>query len=409
MIKKQFEWLFIIFFLFFVIYGGIPIEYSKENLKGLALDKKNKLEDSTIYYQKRLYNLEKEIIYTIDKKEYIYLQINHLTKHNMQVPEILEVTQKELNKKIDGHLSEKDQLKGVISDHIERLKELHEQVKKTFPDSYTEWWQLKPEIKKIIDSIDTPKIKDENVKIKHENKSVKSSSSSEELRGKIRKKGLSEWVSVRKEGDKTIALKSSLPILFASGSANIPNSYKDFIKKFGGFLATYPVKVKVYGFMEKPKDKWDLGFKRASNVANEIVKYGVPTSSVSVISMGDNLFSKNDSMKRRVEVLAFVKEGAKELPPKKVYKEKKHSNVTSKQQSIPKPKIDHEAEPDKTVSHGEVKPKEEVAPKEEHKVESHANEKHEEVKPKAPKPETHSKESNKVESHKIETHTPEKH
>ena len=129
-----------------------------------------------------------------------------------------------------------------------------------------------------------------------------------ELRNRIKKTGLGDWVEISSD-DKCCRLVTSLPILFASGSSKIAATYKSFFKKLAGLIRGYDVRVVVDGYADidsihnkKYRSNFELGAARAANVVHELVKYGVKPSVFKIGTTGKYRFkAKGMSNKKVVE------------------------------------------------------------------------------------------------------------
>jgi chemotaxis protein MotB len=105
-----------------------------------------------------------------------------------------------------------------------------------------------------------------------------------EIGNKIRKAGLANWVEISLD-DECCRLVTTLPILFASGSAEIAGTYRDFFKKLAKLIRNYDVRIIVNGYADidsihnkKYPSNFELGAARAANVVHELVKYGIKPS-----------------------------------------------------------------------------------------------------------------------------------
>lgn len=134
-----------------------------------------------------------------------------------------------------------------------------------------------------------------------------------ELQTAINRAGLNDWVELHGAGT-CIKLKTTLPILFPTGSAKVAREYKVFFKKLANFLKPYDVKVLVNGYADKVPIKtkkypsnFELGATRAANIVHQLVGYGLKPSIFRIESTGKYRFaaktpSKQKSLERRAEV-----------------------------------------------------------------------------------------------------------
>ncbi len=127
-----------------------------------------------------------------------------------------------------------------------------------------------------------------------------------ELQNRIKKAGLGDWIEIS-SGDKCCRLVTSLPILFASGSSKIANTYKSFFNKLAGLIRGYDVRVVVDGYADidsihnkKYRSNFELGAARAANVVHELVKYGVKPSVFKIGTTGKYRFKAKGMSKKKV-------------------------------------------------------------------------------------------------------------
>lgn len=134
-----------------------------------------------------------------------------------------------------------------------------------------------------------------------------------EVQAAINKAGLNDWVELSGAGT-CLRLKTTLPILFPTGSAKVAKEYKIFFKKLSTFLKPYDVKVLVNGYADKVPIKtkkypsnFELGATRAANIVHQMVYYGLKPSIFRIESTGKYRFaaknpSQQKSLERRAEV-----------------------------------------------------------------------------------------------------------
>ena len=129
----------------------------------------------------------------------------------------------------------------------------------------------------------------------------------------IQKAGLSDWIEITDSGT-CLRLKTTLPILFPIGSAEIAKEYKSFFMRFANLLKAYEVQIEVQGYADidpihtnKYPSNFELGAIRAANVVHELVKNGLKPSIFKINSPGKYRFSANGeptqkALERRAEV-----------------------------------------------------------------------------------------------------------
>ncbi|MCP3928538.1 MAG: OmpA family protein, partial [Bacteroidetes bacterium] len=116
-----------------------------------------------------------------------------------------------------------------------------------------------------------------------------------------------------------LKLKTTLPILFPIGSAEIANEYKSFFMRFANLLKAYEVQIIVQGYADidpihtkKYPSNFELGAIRAANVVHELIKNGLKPSIFKINSPGKYRFSASGeptqkALERRAEVtVVFV-------------------------------------------------------------------------------------------------------
>ncbi len=127
-----------------------------------------------------------------------------------------------------------------------------------------------------------------------------------ELQNRIKKVGLGDWIEIS-SGDKCCRVVTSLPILFASGSSKIANTYKSFFNKLARLIRGYDVRVVVNGYADidsihnkKYRSNFELGAARAANVVHELVNYGVKPSVFKISTTGKYRFKAKGMSKKKV-------------------------------------------------------------------------------------------------------------
>ncbi len=128
----------------------------------------------------------------------------------------------------------------------------------------------------------------------------------EELRRGIKKAGLGDWVDVVGDGT-CVRIENQLPILFASGKANLVKEYKVFLKKLARFLKPYDVRIVVDGYADtdpihtaKYPSNFELGATRAANIVHELVRNGLKPSVFKIGSTGEHRFYAKKTSKRKL-------------------------------------------------------------------------------------------------------------
>ncbi|MDA3791497.1 MAG: OmpA family protein [Desulfobacula sp.] len=116
------------------------------------------------------------------------------------------------------------------------------------------------------------------------------------LMDQIKKSGLLDWFELIPDQN-SVQLKTTLPILFASGSAVVAMEYDEFLKKVSAFVKGYRAWIVVDGFADKDPIKtkqfpsnFELGAIRATNVVHALVDNGVDPSVFKVATTGKYRF-----------------------------------------------------------------------------------------------------------------------
>ncbi len=137
----------------------------------------------------------------------------------------------------------------------------------------------------------------------------------EQVEHGLEKAGLSDWMEFIGRGTATtIGLVNSLPILFASGSADIPEEYQVFLKTLADFIKAYDVRVIVDGYADTDPihtgqypSNFSLGSARALSVVHLFEKHGVHPSVFQVGTTGEYRFragkpSQMKAVERHVKI-----------------------------------------------------------------------------------------------------------
>lgn len=134
-----------------------------------------------------------------------------------------------------------------------------------------------------------------------------------QLQEAVDKAGLTDWVEI--DGSETcLRIETTLPILFATGSAKVAKEYKPFFEKLAAFLKPYDVKILVNGYADtvpihnkKYPSNFELGATRAANIVHQLVGFGLKPSVFKIESTGKYRFaakgmSQQKSLERKAEV-----------------------------------------------------------------------------------------------------------
>lgn len=117
-----------------------------------------------------------------------------------------------------------------------------------------------------------------------------------ELITRIKQSEISDWFEVVPD-QKRVQIRTTLPILFTSGSAVIAQEYDGFLKKVSSFVKGQKVWIVVDGFADPDSIKskqfpsnFELGATRAANVVHALVDKGVDPAVFKVASTGKYRF-----------------------------------------------------------------------------------------------------------------------
>lgn len=134
---------------------------------------------------------------------------------------------------------------------------------------------------------------------------------------RIRKYGLLNWLEFVKDKDGA-RIENRLPVLFASGSAEIAEEYKAFLKNVAMVLKGYSVTILANGHADtdpihtvKYPSNSELGAARASNVVQALVKNGISPSVFKMGTSSQKQFATHKSSKwkalnRRVDLIILL-------------------------------------------------------------------------------------------------------
>jgi len=116
------------------------------------------------------------------------------------------------------------------------------------------------------------------------------------LMDQIKKSEISDWFELIPDQE-WVKIRTTLPILFPSGSAVIAGEYDDFLKKISAFVKNYKVWIVVDGFADvdpirTPQfpSNFELGAIRAANIVHALVNHGVNPSVFKIASTGKYRF-----------------------------------------------------------------------------------------------------------------------
>lgn len=191
--------------------------------------------------------------------------------------------------KIEFIQSEIDRISQDFDWLSSRVKKM-EQFKRFIPDRMYQSLAFKRNkikiLKKLIEQLEVVSKKDKKIKpVKKASsapqKAVGSPSGEKRIVERIKKYGLVDWLELIK--DKGGArIENRLPILFASGSAEIADEYKTFLKNVAMVLKESKVSILVDGYADtdpihtaKYPSNSELSTARASSVSRELIKNGI--------------------------------------------------------------------------------------------------------------------------------------
>ncbi len=139
------------------------------------------------------------------------------------------------------------------------------------------------------------------------------------IQSRIREFGLSDWLEIVPNQDSgSFTLKTTLPILFSSGSAVLVSDYKKFLKTLAGLIREFDSQIIVDGFADidpihtkKYPSNFELGATRAANVVHALIKNGVKPSAFKITSTGRYRIlplkmSKNKTLERYVNIAVKI-------------------------------------------------------------------------------------------------------
>jgi chemotaxis protein MotB len=241
--------------------------------------------------KKKIKHYNKEIIVFGDQIKALQTDIDWLILKTNQIQD----SGRRISSKLKDAISKKQKKREALlksKNRLERLVQYYASIKGTVKKD------VKIKTKDIVSR--TSSYKDKNI-----NKA--------KLQTAIHQAGLNDWVEIVGT-DTCLTIKTTLPILFPSGSAKLANEYTSFFKKLAGFLKRYDVKILVNGYADtrpihnkKYPSNFELGATRAANIVHQLVNYGLKPSIFKIESTGRYRFaakgiSKQKSFERRAEV-----------------------------------------------------------------------------------------------------------
>ena len=181
---------------------------------------------------------------------------------------------------------------------------------------------VKPEKIQVTEIVGKESVKQEKIKLsqkaisqaKIQRTTDKTFIDKKQLYYEIQQAGLTDWIEMTDSGA-CLRLKTTLPILFPIGSAEIAKEYKPFFTKFANLLKAYEVQIMVEGYADidpinnkKYPSNFELGAIRAANVVHELVKNGLKPSIFKINSPGKYRFTASGeptqkALERRAEVI----------------------------------------------------------------------------------------------------------
>lgn len=176
---------------------------------------------------------------------------------------------------------------------IKRLKSLHQPVSKDLFQSVSHKKLRINSLEKDVQNYQAI-LKKVTDRIPHENDIVTQDQAA--LIARIKKSEISGWFEVL-PGRDGVQIRTTLPILFTSGSAVVSKEYDAFLKKVSSFVQGHKVWIVVDGFADPDPIKskqfpsnFELGATRAANVVHALVDKGVDPAVFKVASTGKYRF-----------------------------------------------------------------------------------------------------------------------
>ena len=140
------------------------------------------------------------------------------------------------------------------------------------------------------------------------------------LKEEISDQGLLEWFKMGSGTEGQVVLETTLPILFASGSAVVAQSYQPFLKQVAEFVGKHKARILVDGYTDtdpiktkKYPSNFELGAIRAANIVHALVNLGADPAMFKLASTGEYRFpgvrpvTENKDMERYVSLTIQLK------------------------------------------------------------------------------------------------------
>ncbi|MBI4774391.1 MAG: OmpA family protein [Deltaproteobacteria bacterium] len=288
---------------------AVPVADSPEKFRILALEEKRILERAIRDYDARVLELERDLLELNQQQEWSTLRKERIQDQKDMTPYELGKHIEHNATKINAASKEKERLEALIARHVEQLEMLNGEVKKRFGDKPLDWWTLDPGVAAMM-------TQEKPAPVTHHTSAK--AADKKDLGQQLREKGLDEWLKFQEEKGGTL-LKSIKPILFASGKTEVQPGYDPFLKNLAEFVTPLYGRIQLEGYTDssriKTKDfpsNWELAAKRASSVAGRLMSFGVPASTITVISRGSggapmpNDSTTNRALNRQVDITVFV-------------------------------------------------------------------------------------------------------
>ncbi len=335
-------------------------EYSKEIINS-NLHKPEDLHERVKDYKGRIENINEQIKGIMDEMDWLYLNMERIKDSERTVPYSFFVSIKEKKYNIRRLQKERSRYYKLVESYLEEMnsrilkekkysiqeKTIQEQKGKSeaeiqkntyFEKLANETKRFESLLNRYSDLMEQKTIeskrmaeqksseKKESIQTKElveakpvqqtmmqENKKTISTVDKNQLYFEIQKAGLSDWIEITDSGT-CLRLKTTLPILFPIGSAEIAKEYKSFFMRFANLLKAYEVQIMVQGYADidpihskKYPSNFELGAIRAANVVHELVKNGLKPSIFKINSPGKYRFTANGestqkAFERRAEV-----------------------------------------------------------------------------------------------------------
>ena len=135
------------------------------------------------------------------------------------------------------------------------------------------------------------------------------------LKEDISDQGLLDWFEMEAGSEGQVVLRTTLPILFPSGSAAVAQSYQPFLRHVAQFVGEHKARILVDGYADTDPIKtkaypsnFELGAIRAANIVHALVDLGADPAMFKLASTGEYRFpdarpmTENKSMERYVNL-----------------------------------------------------------------------------------------------------------